>query len=260
MCRYFLGVNKYTPNVAIQGDMGLRVPWQHQWIEIIRQWCRVHDMQDVRLNKRIYIWSKDVRGSTWYSRLVAMLHKTNLSDYLIHDSINKDMLISDLKEKLENMFYQKWSAELFKLESKSKKGNNKLRTYNTFKKDFVSECYVFTTMPRCHRSAMAQIRCGTAPIRLETGRYEGIPVEQRTCPLCKEAVEDELHIILECPVYNDVRHELLNKLMVDVNVLFCYSKPEILKLILGCTDESHVKLCARACFNFLELRRKKLYN
>ena len=40
MYQYFLGVNKYTPNAAVGGDMGVKVPWQHQNIEIARQWCR----------------------------------------------------------------------------------------------------------------------------------------------------------------------------------------------------------------------------
>ncbi len=29
MCHHFLGVNKHTPNVAIQDDKGINVPWQH---------------------------------------------------------------------------------------------------------------------------------------------------------------------------------------------------------------------------------------
>ena len=27
MCRYLLGVNKFTPNATVQGNMRVRVPW-----------------------------------------------------------------------------------------------------------------------------------------------------------------------------------------------------------------------------------------
>lgn len=29
-CRFYLGVGKYTPKAAVQGDMGWKTPWQHQ--------------------------------------------------------------------------------------------------------------------------------------------------------------------------------------------------------------------------------------
>lgn len=31
-CRFELGVGKYMTNAAIQGDMGWRILWQHQWL------------------------------------------------------------------------------------------------------------------------------------------------------------------------------------------------------------------------------------
>ena len=62
-----------------------------------------------------------------------------------------------------------------------------------------------------HRSAFAKFRCGVAPIRIETGRYEGLDVNSRTCPLCKNGIEDEKHVILQCPQYNDIRQQLFNK-------------------------------------------------
>ena len=53
------------------------------------------------------------------------------------------------------------------------------------------------------RSAIRKCRCGTAPIRLETGRYEGLPVHDRVCPYCLDVIEDEYHVLCECPLYDD---------------------------------------------------------
>lgn len=259
MCRYFLGVNKYSPNVAIQGDMGTRVPWQHQWLEIARQWCRICDMSDDRLNKQVYTWSLGVRGKNWFRRLNSILHECNMQQYLYDVNIDKKSFLKDFSEQLENMYVKKWSKDLHRVGAKSGKGKNKLRTYNTFKEYFASDCYVYTTMPRSHRSAMAQLRCGSAPLRIETGRYENIPVENRLCPLCKAGIEDEMHVILDCPKYDVIRRDLFDRLLADDVGVLCYSKEELLKLVLDCKNDSLVKVCARACHDILMSRRKLLY-
>ena len=37
---------------------------------------------------------------------------------------------------------------------------------------------------------MAKFRAGVAPLRIETGRYEGFPEAERKCTFCKDSVED----------------------------------------------------------------------
>ncbi len=43
----------------------------------------------------------------------------------------------------------------------------------------------------------SMLRCGTAPLRIERGRYEWLPVEQRVCEVCdSDNVEDEMHFLI----------------------------------------------------------------
>ena len=74
----------------------------------------------------------------------------------------------------------KWHNELERNLSRSGLGGNKLRTYRTFKHSHDTEKYISSILPWRHRSAYAKFRCGVAPIRLETGRYGRLQVEQRT--------------------------------------------------------------------------------
>ena len=48
-----------------------------------------------------------------------------------------------------------------------------------------------------HRSFLARLRGGTAPLAIETG-YVGVPAEERTCHNCYEGVEDEIHFLTSC--------------------------------------------------------------
>ena len=48
------------------------------------------------------------------------------------------------------------------------------------------------------------------PLRLKTGRFQDIPIEYRHCLFCDNLVESEIHYILHCPFYNEIRFELFN--------------------------------------------------
>ncbi len=47
------------------------------------------------------------------------------------------------------------------------------------------------------RKCFSILRYVTAPLRIETGRYERLPVEQRVCEVCdSDNVEDEMHFLI----------------------------------------------------------------
>jgi hypothetical protein len=52
-----------------------------------------------------------------------------------------------------------------------------------------------------YTSAFAKFRCGVAPLRIETGRYENKNVNERVCFICHEQIEDEKHVLLNCIKY-----------------------------------------------------------
>ena len=89
------------------------------------------------------------------------------------------------------------------------------------KREYKTKDYCSLRLPLKHRSAFAKFRCGVARIRIETGRYEGLDLNSRTCPLCRNAIEDEKHVILHCPQYNDIRQQLFSR-AATVNANFIY--------------------------------------
>ena len=52
---------------------------------------------------------------------------------------------------------------------------------------------------------------------IEKGRHLKPKLERdnRKCPYCVECVEDECHFIIQCPLYNNNRNELLTEVMND---------------------------------------------
>ena len=112
-------------------------------------------------------------------------------------------------------------------------------------------------MPFCERSAFAKFRCGVAPIRLETGRYENLPLEERCCFNCFNTVEDEYHVILHCPVYNDLRQVLFTEsLKIDEHF---NSFTDCQKMVFLFSNQDIIRLCAKTCNFILKRRREVLY-
>ena len=66
-------------------------------------------------------------------------------------------------------------------------------------------------MTRSQRSLIAKLRLGILPINIETGRYSGLPRDERFCPLCSNnEVESEAHVMLYCPLYDVPRANLFS--------------------------------------------------
>ena len=97
----------------------------------------------------------------------------------------------------------------------------KLRTYIKFKDAIYPEPYVLRINSRLKRSLLAQLRIGILPIRVETGRFRGLTVEERVCEMCNLGkIENEINFICECPLYDAMRANLFEAtLAVNPNFL-----------------------------------------
>ena len=56
-CRYFLGVTKHCSNVSSRGDLGWSSCEVKQKVESVRLWCRLHNMPEHRIVRRVHNWS-----------------------------------------------------------------------------------------------------------------------------------------------------------------------------------------------------------
>ncbi len=88
---------------------------------------------------------------------------------------NVNKVMSDIDQAVKDLLESKWRADINSEISHTGRGRNKLHTYRLFKLSFGTSHYLKDThLTLAQRSAMAKMRCGVAPIRLETGRYEGL--------------------------------------------------------------------------------------
>ena len=113
------------------------------------------------------------------------------------------------------------------------------------------------TLPYGHWSAFAKFRCGVAPLRIETGRFENIQISERVCSFYKDDLEDEAHVLLKCPFYSDFRNELFNVAESVSKDFLSFNDSQ--KIVFLFSDVNMIRICAKTCFLILNKRRNILF-
>ena len=124
--------------------------------------------------------------------------------------------------------------------------------HKTFKASYNVEPHNTVILPRSNRSALAKCMTGTAPIGIETGRYERIPADKWFFFNCAQTVEDEIHVLIQCPLYDDLRSvhfDHCNLHIENVNIL-----EDIDKLSAILTNKIILRESAKVCNNILARR------
>lgn len=218
--RYFMGVHRFAPTLAIYGDTGWIPSQFRRWINMIRFWNRVLSFDEERITKIVFEFDYNRCRNNWCCDLKEVFHILELDNYFE----SKLMVDIDLvQSKIHTYYSNYWSNEILNI--------SKLRTFVIFKTVFGRENYLFLDMPKYLRSTLAQFRCGIIPIRIETGRFQGEPIEERICVFCSNrSVEDEFHFLLYCSLYNDYRKKLFEN--IGLNQSEEISDDELLRLLI----------------------------
>jgi hypothetical protein len=180
--RVYLGVGKYTPTAAVAGDMGWLPADVKQWESICSYWYCIVRMPEVRINKIIFNWAfqKATRYcKNWIYVLIEKFKSLNCNNYCdMSLSFSKEKIKEDVMKALKDKYISSW-VNTVNTDLDQRQGRNKLRTYKLFKNTYNTERYCKVILPLKHRAAFAKFRCGVAPLRIETGRYEQLHVIDR---------------------------------------------------------------------------------
>ena len=197
--RCFLGVHQFAPISGILGDMGWLPSEYRRKICMLRYWNRLIVMKDERITKKVFNTDYENSG-LWCKHIQSILAELGLSEVYVDKVV---VNIVYCKHKMYKLYNEKWK-ELVSLKPK-------LDTYVKLKSTFDVEYYVTLKLNKQQRSILAQLRLGILPLYIETGRFINVKRENRICTLCEEnEVEDELHFLFKCTLYNDIRNQFLS--------------------------------------------------
>ena len=96
--------------------------------------------------------------------------------------------------------------------------NKKSNLYASFKTVYKFEPYLDYIQDYTIRSVLAKLRVSAHNLQIETGRFSKnkTPRDERFCPYCKtlniDAVENEVHFLLSCSLFNEERQKFLEEI------------------------------------------------
>ena len=202
--RYFLGVHRFAPTHAIEGDMGWLPSKISHYLEMLSYWNRLVSLPVNRITRKVFDWDCNQGNNNWSSEICELF---SICDCLNVFENREVCDIRNMQVLLMNVEVNNWDV--------ARHNKDKLRTYNMFKWNYGPEEYVYTNLSRKIRSLIAQFRSGTLPLNIEVGRFRNIPVENRTCFSCTDKVEDEFHLLCECVMYDDLRVSMFQKISLS---------------------------------------------
>ena len=183
---------------------------------------------------------------TWCSQTWELVR-----DYGIELDSDQSKFKLKAKHIIQNKFKQHWLNEI-----KNNDRNPITRTYKLFKHSFGMEPYLHKVSNPKYRQALTRLRTSSHALRIETGRHEKetASIESRKCHNCN-VLEDELHFLVMCPLYETERKNLFDSIGFLDDVISQYSPIDQFICILNMTSQRHLEQIARFIHICLEKHR-----
>ena len=215
-CRQQLGVGSKTPTVAVLGECGIYPVFLTCYVNALKYWIRILSLPENNLVRACYdmLYAYQNNGrKNWAADIKTLLYSYGFGYIWEQQHINiPAYFINEFTERIHDVYRQTWSE--------MKANTSKLSLYNLFKQNFQCEIYLCLDVPFRLRKYLSKLRISCTSLEIEKGRQEGIPKEDRLCKICVEEnlnkVEDEFHVLLECPAYSDARNIYLGPLDVTL--------------------------------------------
>ena len=251
MCKQLLGVQKCTTNVGVLLEIG-RVPLNLYAKKLaIKNWERIRKNMANRFLIESYKESVENKF-TWSQDIKKMLEENGMLNLFLNNNYERPIFVHKrLFQTLCDQFHQNAFETIRNVGSK-------LRTYAIFKKQQGFETYLSHIKNFKFRRMLTKLRLSNHDLFIETGRHKkGMwrKKEMRICPLCHGDIEDEVHLLFQCPTYNTLREELFRSLDLPINFQY-YLNDEKLEFL---TKDLKTDL-AKYIYNCFELRAFLLHN
>ena len=211
--RRTLGVRQSTPNEVVLAEMG-RFSLSVKWAKLTaRFWTRLVGMDDDRLLKQAFLLSLDLAGRVqaslpaahrpWAAQVVDLFQSLGMT---INTELPPEVSDTEVMEAMQAR----------QLDAMAACGKSKVQDYiahirgGVSLETYVPAAYLAAVPARPRMVRLAQLRTGSHWLRVETGRWQRLERAQRVCPHCAgAAVEDEAHMVFDCPQYAGVRQEFV---------------------------------------------------
>ena len=220
--KQILGVHKQTTNLGVLLELGKSTLDIECIKNGMKNWERV---KKGTANILIIESYNDAmkEGLPWLAGIEEHLERNNLRYLYTNVFLNQQPFIyKKLSDAMISQFHLDALSTIGKPESK-------LRTYALFKTESGREKYLIEIKNVTIRTQLTKFRLSDHNLMIEKGRHSGLHVSLRCCPFCQDKVENEIHFLIKCPMYDVLRKACLDTLFEEDDGF--YDIPEMEKFV-----------------------------
>ena len=171
----------------------------------ITYWIKLKAMDSSRYPFKCYQlqlrWVQQERDCWALKIKKKLLYGIGMGEVWLFGAGNTNIFLKHFKQRISNIKNQEMLGKV--------QETSMLRIYKLIKTNFGEEPYIRKAKTVCIRKSLAKLRGSGLYINVHIGRRQNIPYEERVCVNCSKCIEDEYHVLFECPLYNNIRNRFI---------------------------------------------------
>ena len=209
-----LGVKSSTNTCIIYTETGRFPLYICIYKQIIKYWLKLTSTSEHRFI--VIAYHENPSDSEWSLFLKKILYENGFGDVWETDAkcVNHSLFIQQFEQRLKDAFRQSCVSNM--------ETSNRCLLYRTLCREFSMASYLYKIHIPANRKAMTKLRLSSHKLMVERGRWLKVPRTDRLCVCCNK-LEDEFHVICECPRYSCIRKLYIKPYYVR--------KPSMFKLV-----------------------------
>ena len=206
-----LGTNQNACNDAILADLGRFPVFIYSARRSIKFWLIIVSSPNDRYLKLCYnmlFYYGNIVCTNWVTHIREHLYENGYGCVWEQQEVaHLEMFVSEYTDRMKCQHVQHWRTRCSLI--------SKLQLYVDFNHDYNVAKYILPVDIFKLRRTMSNFRSSSHPLMIEKGRHYNIDREARTCPYCETCIENELHLVLQCPLYVSLRCKNLHDMFVN---------------------------------------------
>ncbi len=206
-----MGLPLQTTNLAVLAEIGAK-PMMFEIVPQIWKFLnRLNYLPDSRLVAQTFLLTKD-RPYNLFAKVNNIVHENtglNMTKETFQKKNKCKLLFSQLRDSFHDFACDKGMGEVRNITQESK-----LRTYKTYKSYIKTESYLNSIHNSKIRITFSRFRLSAHSLNIEKGRHRKENASKRLCKQCSmNRIEDEIHFLLHCPKYNNLRNDFIDNVV-----------------------------------------------
>ena len=242
-----LGCNIHTSNIMTRGEIGVRP----LLVDTIKRTLRYHS-KIINRNSRVTMAALKFESSNdVYPNFLNYADKFNLNTLDLMNA-GKDVIV----KACHKMYDDFWWSEIVK--------SPKAESYALFKNEIRIEDYLCQVKNTKQMNALSRFRLSNHDLMIEKGRHSRPKIDksERLCFLCRDKIENEVHFVTECPLYDKERKEMYATCRINarngLNFDMIPTNQQIFTFIISNKNPNIINSLAIFIYNSFKLREKTL--